>query len=154
MDKDTHGQDRDPHQDHGHSQAVPDDAAERRQVDGHEQQDAVLSAALVAQREFSGPIPNPEMLKEYDAVVPGSAEKIVRNWDDQCRHDRLITDRISLMEERSLARGQYLGLIALVLLLGSSIFAGFMGLTEIGLAIAAMGAAGIITVLVRGRNGN
>ncbi len=58
------------------------------------------------------------------------------------------------MEERSLARGQYLGLIALVLLLGSSIFAGFMGLTEIGLAIAAMGAAGIITVLVRGRNGN
>src|ERR1700733_12152413 len=45
-----------------------------------------LLAAFAEQRSYSGPIPPPEMLKEYDAIVPGSAGRILDTFHNQSHH--------------------------------------------------------------------
>lgn len=45
------------------------------------------------QQGFSGPLPPPEMLAQYDAVLPGSADRIVKMAEDQSSHRRRIESR-------------------------------------------------------------
>ncbi len=45
------------------------------------------SAAIIhAQMEFSGPLPPPQILGQYDEVLPGSAERILRMAEKQQDH--------------------------------------------------------------------
>lgn len=44
-------------------------------------------AAIVhAQVEFSGPLPHPQTLRQYDEVLPGAAERILRMAEKQQDH--------------------------------------------------------------------
>ena len=44
-------------------------------------------AAIVhAQMEFSGPLPHPQTLRQYDEVLPGAAERILRMAEKQQDH--------------------------------------------------------------------
>ncbi|MGE4293682.1 MAG: DUF2335 domain-containing protein [Desulfovibrio sp.] len=45
------------------------------------------SFALVA-HAIEGPLPPPEMLKQYDACCPGLADRIVRSWESETEHRR------------------------------------------------------------------
>lgn len=38
----------------------------------------------------SGPIPHPEMLREYDMVCPGAAERIIKMAEDQAAHRQYL----------------------------------------------------------------
>lgn len=42
---------------------------------------------IVAQSaSFSGPIPPPAILHQYDAVIPGAAERILKMAEEQSKH--------------------------------------------------------------------
>jgi len=60
---------------------------------------AVLGHQLVAQvtqETYQGPIPPPSLLQEYDAVVPGSAERILAMAERQSAHrDKILSARSS-----------------------------------------------------------
>lgn len=67
--------------------------------------DAVLQAIHV---EVSGPLPQPQVLAQYDAVVPGGADRIVKLAENQVKHRHTMQ-----------ARGQiFTFVLALVVLLG------------------------------------
>lgn len=60
------------------------------------------------QRGFSGPLPPPEMLAQYEAVLSGGADRIVKMAEDQSSHRRRLE-----------SRGQIFGFsLALVAILG------------------------------------
>lgn len=40
--------------------------------------------------EFSGPLPHPRTLAEYDEALPGLAERLVTAWEEESRHRRSI----------------------------------------------------------------
>lgn len=89
--------------------------------------DEVPGAKIIRIRAgFSGPLPPPELLAEYDAVLPGGADRIVSMAENQSAH-RL----------RMESRGQAFGfLIALVAILGG-----------IGLILDGKSAAGLVPLI-------
>ena len=40
--------------------------------------------------EFSGPLPSPSILEEYDKIVPGAANRILVMAEEQSKHRRIL----------------------------------------------------------------
>jgi uncharacterized membrane protein len=40
----------------------------------------------IVHQHFSGPLPPPAVLKQYDDVAPGSAERIIKKFENQTAH--------------------------------------------------------------------
>jgi uncharacterized membrane protein len=76
--------------------------------------------AIIAQlAQYSGPLPPPKYLADYDAIVPGSAKEIVEAMIEQGRHRRKIelseSEHIQSMDKVIIegdSRRAYWGLIA------------------------------------------
>ncbi len=69
-----------------------------------------LGALIVEARSFSGPHPPPEMLREYEAVLPGSADRIFTMAEKQQDH-RIRLESIAVpSRERRADRGQWAAL--------------------------------------------
>lgn len=117
-----------------------------------ETQQVVVELVHVKSSQYVGPIPSPEMLAEYQSVVDGSAETIIENWLSESNHRREMEGLIVKGEMAAEKRGQFLGAAVAVVIIVSAIVAAQLGHMEIGLAIAAIGALGIVTALIKGRN--
>ena len=55
-----------------------------------EEKAKIISATRQETRieEFSGPLPRPQTLKEYDEIIPNGAERIMSMAEEQSRHRR------------------------------------------------------------------
>lgn len=105
---------------------------------------AGVHAALEA---FSGPIPQPEVLRDYEQVIPGLAERIVRWSEDEASHRRTM--------ERSLVQLSWGGLWSAFLLALTTILGGMLlswyGRSTVGV-IGVVGAlAGLVVVFLVGQ---
>ncbi|SRR5579884_1907862 len=56
---------------------------------------------------FSGPVPPPDMLRSYNEIVPGAAERIMNLFEEQVRH-RHAMERFTAEND---ARQSFLGLV-------------------------------------------
>ena len=66
-----------------------------------------LGAMIVEARSFSGPHPPPEMLREYEAVLPGASDRIFTMAEKQQDH-RIRLEGIAVpARERRADRGQW-----------------------------------------------
>lgn len=63
---------------------------------------------------FSGPLPHPRLLREYDVVLPGLAERIVGNAEDEARHRRSVESGLLRLSYAGLASGTLVVLVTLV----------------------------------------
>lgn len=54
--------------------------------DFHEVPESALVGVLTTRSEFRGPIPHPQLLKQYDEALPGSAERILRMAEQEQEH--------------------------------------------------------------------
>ena len=87
-----------------------------------------LIARLGVQIErFSGPLPSPEVLEKYNAIEPGSANRIIRMAESQAQHRQSLERTIIESRTRSEERAQILGTI-----LALAIGGGAMGLVAMG----------------------
>jgi uncharacterized membrane protein len=100
-------------------------------------------AIMIAQTEIhtqvtSGPLPSPEILREYDLLVPGAAERFIARFEKQSDHRMALERAVIDGENRRSNRGQWiaggLGLVALLV-------AGTLGIT--GHETAAVAVVGI-----------
>ena len=48
--------------------------------------DKLIAEIIQVQREFSGPIPHPDIIQGYENVVPGSADRIIKMAEVQAQH--------------------------------------------------------------------
>ena len=76
-----------------------------------------------ASSSFQGPIPHPDHFAQYNKVLPGAAERILkmaeREQENRHKHED-VTDRLFL-------RGLYLGTLIIVLLIGLAVLALYLG---------------------------
>ena len=87
-------------------------------------------------QSFSGPLPPPEILKKFDEVVPGAAERIIKMAEEQSTHRKDLEKKVI---ESDIARskwGQVLGFAiaiaglatsTLIAIYGSAIAGGIIG---------------------------
>lgn len=105
-----------------------------------------LHALLVIRREesFEGPIPHPKMFKEYESILPGSADRILAMAEKQQEHRMGLEKTAVEGQVKSNLRGQIIGFIVLVLGLVLSVVFAFLGMKT----FAGSFATGTIVVLV------
>lgn len=89
---------------------------------------------LIASREFSGPLPLPDVLGEYDQVKPGLADIIVEQWQSETRHRHKTIDGVRETDHEAMRsyyagerRGQWIGLVAFLAIVTVAILAVLKG---------------------------
>lgn len=85
---------------------------------------------------FSGPLPPPEVLKKFDEVVPGAAERIIKMAEGQFAHRTELEKKVINSDIARSKYGQVLGFIiaivglfvsATVSIYGNAITGGIIG---------------------------
>jgi len=108
----------------------------KKKVDGERR----LIAAIQRSERFSGPLPHPQLLKEYGEIVSNGAERIFAMVENQMRHRISLEKMVIESDVRRSDRGLILGFVlSLVIILG-----GF-GLVLSGRDV--MGIAAILTAM-------
>jgi uncharacterized membrane protein len=110
-----------------------------------------LKSISIHQQTFSGPLPPPNILKNYSDVVRDGAERIMSMAEKQSAHRIVLEDHAIREELRQSGRGQVfgfilgfvgLGLATLLAILGHEVIAGIFGTTTI---------VGLVAVFVIGK---
>jgi uncharacterized membrane protein len=61
-------------------------ARQRAEIETHQ-------IVLAEQQAWSGPLPHPETLQQFDALVENGAERIFQQWEREAAHRRAYEDR-------------------------------------------------------------
>ena len=94
---------------------------------------------------FSGPIPPPELFKEYEEVLPGATERILKMAEKQQDHRTKIEEKIAENNFSLSIRGQIFGCFLAFVCLLVSAFLGYNGHDWLG---GIIGGGSIISILI------
>ena len=101
-------------------------------------------------QSYSGPVPPPNILKEYDLVVPGAAARILAQAEAQTQHRIKLEDRVTNSDIRKSYWGLGIGaVVSLVPVVGGCILVA-LGHDTAGAAIAGTSLASLAAVFVYG----
>jgi len=78
-------------------------------------------------QSFSGPLPHPEILRQFDQISPGAAERIIKMAEDQSLHRRELERKVIESDISSSKLGQILGFVIAVIGLAVSAVVGVFG---------------------------
>ncbi len=87
-----------------------------------EKQEIVTNIFSVAASSFSGPIPPPEILKGYEEVLPGSANRLLIMLEEQNQHRRDMEKNIIQSDIFKSKWGLIIGAVLAFFLFGSAVF--------------------------------
>ncbi len=100
--------------------------------------------------EFTGPLPPPSILAEYNTTVPGAADRIIAMAEQQSLHRRSLEKKIVYSGSRDSILGLIFGLIiGLATIIGGCICVIF-GHGISGSVISLSGLSGLVGVFVYG----
>lgn len=106
---------------------------------------AAISLELIRQELsfYSGPLPSPRVLREFDEVVPGSARRLIDRFEKQSDHRMAMEEKNLDASIDRANRGLVAGLIVVVLALATALI---LGLNGQEVAAAAIGGGSLATV--------
>ena len=103
--------------------------AVQRQSDG--------SSSIIAQAEYySGPLPHPAMLAQYDSILPGAPERILAMVEAQGRHRQQLEEYALKAEHHRSMTGVVLAGVMVLAMLGTAGYALYLNLPNVALALA------------------
>ena len=103
------------------------------------------SASLKVQGvQYSGPIPPPAMLEQYDKIVPGAAERILKMAEEQSEHRRSLEKKAI----HSDSRNSIMGIVSALVITLSALCVVVYAITAGQAEVAKFVAGGVIVSLV------
>jgi uncharacterized membrane protein len=103
--------------------------------------------------QFSGPIAHPRHLREYDEILPGSAERIIQMAERQQQHNIAMESKIVSAQVADQKRGMRYGMAALIIDLAAATGVGiYTGDRVLAGMILGIGLAGVIVAFIKGRH--
>lgn len=103
------------------------------------------------QEHFSGPLPPPSVLRQYDETVAGAAERIMRMAEKEQEH-RIFSEQYSLRKSNALlTRGQVFGFVIVLLLIALGTAFVFFGFEAIAIVIFSATTISLAVIFVLGR---
>jgi uncharacterized membrane protein len=103
------------------------------------------------QVSFSGPLPPPEILRGYETLIAGAAERILVIAEEDAKHLRAI-EMAALQAARAESRmGQIFGLIIGLAALGTTVAALMLGSPTVAALIGGGTVVGLVSVFILGR---
>lgn len=106
---------------------------------------------VLVQEQFSGPMPHPRHLREYEDILPGSAERILSMAERALAHHATMDSAALNAAVDDRKRGMRFGLWAFIASLLTSILLAYLGLTEVAIAALGTTVIGAVAVFVQGR---
>ena len=120
-----------------------------------EQKEKIKSQMLVMieQREyFEGPLPHPQMFKQYDSILPGSADRIITMAEKQQNH-RMELERMAISGQvKSNNRGQVFGFVLVIFILLVAIAFAYLDMQNFAGTLATVTLVTIVGLFVGGRS--
>lgn len=111
-----------------------------------------ITAQLLHQvLQFESPLPDPKILKEYEDITSGSAERILKLTEEQARHRQELEKMIIKSAVKRESRGQWFGLIFGFVAIISGITCVLLGHDWAGATIAVSGIGSLAAVFVIGK---
>lgn len=116
-----------------------------------------LDSLLVMQAElhsetFSGPLPHPKHMKEYEECLPGCFDRMLtmaeKSLDSQIENNKRIIDH----QINDSKRGMQYGLVALILIILAAVICAFANHENVAIVFGGMSIIGIVSVFVMGRH--
>lgn len=108
--------------------------------------------------QYTGPIPPPSALREYDTILPGAAERILTLAEAEAKHRHLMDSEAARQNDKVIdksfderKRGQWFGLIIGSLALITSIIAIIEGHPTVAGVIGGTAAVGLVSAFLVGR---
>jgi len=112
--------------------------------------EAIIRSALSV--EFSGPLPPPELLGKYEALLPGAADRIIRMAETQQTHrqdlERTVIKSNVSVQKWGLACGFVLALTAI----SGGIWLSLRGSSGVGLTAIISALAALVGVFIYGKS--
>lgn len=111
-----------------------------------------VSAELAITRtvEFSGPLPPPELLKGYNEVFAGWAERIVAMAERQAQHRQSLEKRVIESNCSAQSRAQWFTFVLALLVIGGGVYLLAQGRSLEGFAAIILALASLIAALIYG----
>lgn len=100
---------------------------------------------------FSGPLPPPAILRQYDEIQPGFAERLLRLTEDEASHRREVTARAQRYEVFETTLGQVFGLLVALAALGTTVWLGVLGLEAAASIVGGTTIVGLVGAFIAGR---
>ena len=69
----------------------------------------IVSQSHIQVQSFTGPLPHPDILKKFDEIVPGAAERIIKMAEEQSEHRRGLEKSVISSDISRSKWGQILG---------------------------------------------
>ena len=114
----------------------------------HNQNDLVIQQTSM--QSFSGPLPPPEILKKFDEIVPGAAERIIKMAEEQSAHRKELERKVIESDISRSKSGQILGFIIAMVGLAVSALIAIYGNAFTGGAIGIGTLASLVGVFMYG----
>lgn len=112
------------------------------------------SVTIARAQRFEGPIPSPAVLEQYDKILPGAAERIIRMAESEAEHRHRLTSRHLESEIAEARWGQILAFFIGVFTIGCGTYAAIQGAELAGGFIGTTGVVGLVTAFILGRKRN
>ena len=127
--------------------------AERRVDSVAESNQSVEKITAVARRTtWSGPLPPPAVLEQYDALVPGAAERIFRRWEKQSDHRMEMEKATGESDSRRSDKGLLFAFILSLIIISSGTYIAVYVQPWVGASIIGGNIAGLAGIFVYGTN--
>jgi len=119
---------------------------EREPIDGKQSRQV-----SVAGHFFSGPLPPPAILKQYNEVQPDFAERLLKLTEGEAAHRRELARRAQEMAATETRIGQIFGLVVALAGFATSAWLGSAGLPGAASAVGGATIVGLVSVFITGR---
>jgi len=106
---------------------------------------------FLSESYFSGPMPSPKMMAEYNKIIPNCAERILKMTEEQHRHRISLEKEVIPKQVKQSGRGQ---IFAFILCLMLTLFAGYCvheGDNRTALAVVALTIISIAGIFITGK---
>jgi uncharacterized membrane protein len=114
-------------------------------------QEARTILARMVSKSHSGPIPSAEELEHLERTLPGSANRCFEMAEREQLHRHGVTDTIIDREFALRGRGQFLALVALILLLIIVGFFAYLGDTQAAAWLGSATIVGVVAIFATGK---
>jgi len=101
--------------------------------------------------EFSGPLPSPEVLREYDLIAPGAADRIIKMAESYAAHEQSMERAALHAKVREKRLGQLLGFVLAVAALSTSVMVARLGYPWVSGVLGGSTIVSLVAVFVLGR---
>lgn len=114
---------------------------------------ASADQTVIMQAQWTGPIPPPGVLKQYDEVAAGLAERIVASMEREQEHRHEMDWKLLRIHKSIYARGQFIAALIALVCLTLGFVLGYHGHSAAAIAFVTGGLGQVVLAFLGSRDG-